>query len=146
MKNKIRNIFSDGPISYDFIINSIKKHSIKTKVGAHEIFLCQVRQDLIDEKKVISLNFSAQKEMANKVCHEIKEKTLNENEVECMHIYHSLGEVKVGQICFFVFISGKHRSNLNNLLKKIVKNIKQKAPIFGKETFEDDSYQWKKNK
>ena len=63
-----------------------------------------------------------------------------------MHIYHSLGEVKVGQICFFVFISGKHRSNLNNLLKKIVKNIKQKAPIFGKETFEDDSYQWKTNK
>ncbi len=146
MKKKIRNIFIDGSIPYDFISNSIKNHSVKTKVGAHEIFLGQVREDFIDKKKVISLIFSAQKEMANKVAHKIKEKILNENEVECMHIYHSLGEVKVGEICFFVFISGKHKKNLNDLLKKIVRKIKRKAPIFGKEIFEDDSYQWKKNK
>ena len=145
-KEKIKDVFVEGAITSEFIAKSIKNHQSKTNIGAHNIFLGQVRADNINGRSVKAIDYEAYKDMANKKFHEIKESTFQKFNITCMHIYHSLGEVKVGQICFFVFISGKHRSNLNNLLKKIVKNIKQKAPIFGKETFEDDSYQWKKNK
>ena len=145
-KEKIKDVFVEGAITSEFIAKSIKNHQSKTNIGAHNIFLGQVRADNINGRSVKAIDYEAYKDMANKKFHEIKESTFQKFNITCMHIYHSLGEVKVGQICFFVFISGKHRSNLNNFLKKIVKNIKQKAPIFGKETFEDDSYQWKKNK
>ena len=63
-----------------------------------------------------------------------------------MHIYHSLGLVNVGEICFFVFVSSEHRSPVFESLREIVNKIKDKLPIFGKELFEDQSHKWKVNK
>ena len=54
MEKKPRNIFVEGAVSASFIAESISKHSTKTNIGAHSIFLGQVRNDLIDEKKVVA--------------------------------------------------------------------------------------------
>ena len=62
-----------------------------------------------------------------------------------MHIYHSIGKVKAGEICFFVFVSSSHRSPVFQSLEKIVNEIKDRLPIFGKEIFDDKTYQWKVN-
>ena len=62
-----------------------------------------------------------------------------------MHIYHSLGIVNAGEICFFVFVSSGHRAPVFESLKGIVNEIKEKLPIFGKEIFENQSYKWKVN-
>ncbi len=44
---KIKNVFQEGAISSEFIANSIQKHQSKTNIGAHNIFLGQVRADEI---------------------------------------------------------------------------------------------------
>ena len=62
-----------------------------------------------------------------------------------MHIYHSLGEVKVGEICLFVFVSSPRRKEVFKALEYLVERIKSEAPIFGKELFEDETHQWKVN-
>jgi molybdopterin synthase catalytic subunit len=62
-----------------------------------------------------------------------------------MHIYHSKGVVKIGEICLFVFVSAPHRKVVFKALEFIVEEIKVQVPIFGKELFEDDSHQWKIN-
>ena len=62
-----------------------------------------------------------------------------------MHIYHSIGKVKAGEICFFVFVSSSQRSPVFQSLEKIVNEIKDRLPIFGKEIFDDKTYQWKVN-
>jgi molybdopterin synthase catalytic subunit len=62
-----------------------------------------------------------------------------------MHIYHSLGIVKAGEICLFVFTSSKHRSMAMNACRYVVEEIKAKAPVFGKEIMNGDQYQWKVN-
>jgi molybdopterin synthase catalytic subunit len=62
-----------------------------------------------------------------------------------MHIYHSLGTVKTGEICLFVFVSAPRRKVVYEALEFLVEAIKENMPIFGKELFEDDSYVWKKN-
>jgi molybdopterin synthase catalytic subunit len=54
--------------------------------------------------------------------------------------------VKAGEICLFVFVSSKHRQAAFDALTYIVEEVKAKVPIFGKEIFEDDTHQWKKNK
>ena len=146
MKNKtIKNVFTEGPISPDFIASSIAKHQSKTTIGAHQIFLGQVRADVVDSKTVAAIEYSAHEEMANQKMHEIREATFDKFELTCMHIYHSLGTVKAGEICLFVFVSSPRRKECFKAIEYVVEEIKAKAPIFGKEIFEDESHQWKVN-
>ena len=44
----MKNCFKDGAITPEFIATSIAHHQVKTNIGAHQIFLGQVRNDLID--------------------------------------------------------------------------------------------------
>ena len=146
MKEKKRhNVFVNGPITSDFIANSIAKHSTKTDIGAHDIFLGQVRSDIIDDKTVVAINYEASQELAGELFHEIREAAFAKYNLVCMHIYHSLGVVKVGEICLFVFVSSKHRKVAFEACQDIVEQIKAMTPIWGKEIFEDDSYVWKEN-
>ncbi len=50
-ERKPKNIFVQGPVLSSFIADSIQKHSTKTDIGAHSIFLGQVRSDDIEGKK-----------------------------------------------------------------------------------------------
>ena len=134
-----------GAISPHFIGESIAKHQSKTTIGAHDIFLGQVRADVIDGKIVAAIEYTAYEEMANNKFHEIREAAFEKFNLNCMHIYHSLGTVKAGELCLFVFVSSPHRKEVFEALQYIVEEIKVEVPIFGKELFEDDSYQWKVN-
>jgi molybdopterin synthase catalytic subunit len=145
METKIKNVFKEGAISPDFIANSIAKHQSKTQIGAHDIFLGQVRADEIEGKTVSAIEYTAYETMANQKFHEIREVTFSKYEITCMHIYHSLGKVKTGEICLFVFVSSPHRRVAFEALEYVVEEIKAHVPVFGKELFEDDSYQWKVN-
>ncbi len=142
----MKNCFKEGPISTEFIGESIAHHQVKTNIGAHQIFLGQVRMDEINGKKVVAIDYSAHEEMANKVFHDIREATFEKFDLTCMHIYHSKGIVKAGEICLFVFVSSKHRKIALQAIEYLVEEIKANVPVFGKELFEDDSYVWKKNK
>ncbi len=145
MKDTIKDIFVKGGISPEKIAKLIAAHQSKTGIGAHDIFLGQVRADQVAGKTVRAIEFTAQRDMANKICHDIKEQTFEKHPIHCMHIYHSIGEVKAGEICIFVFVSAAHRTAVFKALQEVVNNIKANVPIFGKELFEDDSHQWKKN-
>ena len=142
----MKNFFLNGPISPDFISNSIYKHQIKHNIGAHNIFLGQVRKDTIKSNVVSAIEYSAYEEMANKKITEIRESTFEKFDLTCLHIYHSLGVVEVGQIGFFVFVSSSRRKNVYDATKFIVDMIKNTVPIFGKEIFENKEYNWKVNK
>lgn len=145
MEHKIKNIFVEGAIAPSKIAESIGHHQSKTEIGAHNIFLGQVRADEIGGKKINAIEYTAQTEIANQGCHEIREAAFSKYDLSCMHIYHSLGVVKTGEICFFVFVSSPHRGPVFDSLSEIVNEIKDKLPIFGKELFEDQSHQWKVN-
>lgn len=142
---KPKTVFIEGAISSEFIGNSIAKHQTKTSIGAHNIFLGQVRADDIEGKVVSAIDYTAYEDMANKKFHEIREATFDKFNLTCMHIYHSLGKVKVGQICLFVFVSSPRRKEVFKALEYVVEEIKAKAPVFGKEIFEDETHQWKVN-
>ena len=138
-------VFKQGPISPEFIAESIAKHQSKTTIGAHDIFLGQVRADEIDGKPVVAIEYTAYEAMANKAFHEIRERTFEKFEITCMHIYHSLGRVKAGEICLFVFVSSPHRRVAFDALEYVVESIKSEVPVYGKECFEDQTHQWKVN-
>lgn len=141
----IKNVFQQGAISAEFIGNAIAKHQSKTTIGAHDIFLGQIRADVIDGKEVKAIEYTAYEDMANQKIQAIRAAAFEKFNLECMHIYHSLGTVKAGEICFFVFVSGPRRNDVFNAIEYLVNTIKADAPIFGKEIFENDTHQWKVN-
>ena len=143
---KIKNVFKEGAITSGFIGNSIRKHQSKTTIGAHNIFLGQVRADIIENKTVVAIEYSAYEDMANEKFDAIREATFKKFDLTCMHIYHSLGAVKAGEICLFVFASSTRRKIVFKAIEYIVEEIKAHVPVFGKEIFEDDTHQWKTNK
>ena len=142
---KKKNVFIQGEITSAFIANAIAKHQSKTEIGAHNIFLGQVRKDQVEGQTVSAIEFSCYEEMAEKKLSEIREETFAKYDLTCMHIYHSLGTVNLGEICFFVFVSATHRPQVYEATEYIVNRIKEEVPIFGKELFETGEYQWKKN-
>lgn len=141
-----KNVFIQGAISPEKIASSIAHHQVKTNIGAHDIFLGQVRADEIDGKTVSAIEYTAYEEMALKTFHDIRETTFDKFDLTCMHIYHSLGSVKAGEICLFVFTSSAHRKEAMDACRYLVEEIKAKAPVFGKEVFEDQTHSWKVNK
>lgn len=145
MGKKIKNIFIQGAISPAFIAESIAKHSSKKDIGAHSIFLGQIREDMIDGKPVKAIEYTAYEEMALEQMSTIRESVFAKYNLTCMHIYHSLGVVESGEICLFVFTSSKHRSAAAQACNEVVEKIKAELQIWGKEIFSDESHQWKVN-
>lgn len=142
---KAKNIFVNGPINPSFISESIARHSTKTDIGAHNIFLGQVRKDIIDNKEITAIDYTAYEEMALEKMQEIREAIFKKYPLTCMHVHHSLGKVATGEICLFVFTSAMHRKEAIDACEELVERIKGELPVWGKEIFADETYKWKRN-
>jgi molybdopterin synthase catalytic subunit len=143
---KPKNIFVEGPVSPVKIGEDIAHHQKKTNIGAHSIFMGQVRADSVDGAAVLAIEYTAHQEMALSAMHEIREAIFAKYPLTCLHITHSLGLVKAGEICLFVFASAVHRKEAMAACEEVVERIKKELPIWGKELFDDNQYQWKENK
>jgi len=142
---KHKNIFVGGAISPLFIAEKIQAHQDKLNIGGHSIFLGQVRADDIENKIVTAIEYTSYEELALEQMAAIREETFSKYDLTCMHIYHSLGKVKAGEICLFVFTSSSHRKAAIDACEDVVERIKKELPVWGKELFEDVTYQWKEN-
>lgn len=132
----------EGAISAEFIAKSIAGHQSKTGIGAHTIFLGQVRADDMNGKTVTAIEYSAYSEMAEKEFHRIREEAFAKFDLTCLHIYHSTGRVKSGEISLFVMVSSKHRKESLKAQEFLVEEIKHAVPIWKKEFFTDGSENW----
>jgi len=141
----MKKVFLEGAISSAFIADSIAKHQSKHSIGAHNIFLGQVRADEVGDQKVVAIEYTTYEEMANEKLHEIREAAFEKFDLTCIHIYHSLGTVKVGEICIFVFVSSPRRKQVYEATEWLVNKVKEEVPIFGKEVLDNEEHQWKVN-
>ncbi|MCX2575304.1 molybdenum cofactor biosynthesis protein MoaE [Pedobacter sandarakinus] len=143
--HQFKNIFKEGTISPTFIADSISKHQSKTNIGAHSIFLGQVRQDEIDGNQVQAIEYTTYQELALAKMHEIREEMFQKYSLTCLHVYHSLGKVNAGEICLFIFTSSVRRKAAMAACEELVERIKAELPIWGKEIFDNETIQWKEN-
>ncbi len=157
--HKQRDIFVDGAIDPAFIAQSIAKHATRTDIGGHEIFLGQVRSDVVmpsaveaqpttsnqQPTTVAAIEYTAYREMANEQMTMIREEAFARWPITCLHVHHSLGLIATGQLCFFVFASAAHRQAAREAVAYVTDEVKKRLPIFGKEIMTDDSHLWKHN-
>jgi molybdopterin synthase catalytic subunit len=158
--HKKRDIFVEGPIAPAFIAESIAKHATKHDIGAHEIFLGQVRADAMvsqdlatsglttdnqQRTTVQAIEYTAYCEMANEQMTAIREEVFARWPITCLHVHHSQGIIKAGELCFFVFASAAHRQTAREAVAFVTDEVKKRLPIFGKEILEGGAHTWKRN-
>jgi len=138
-----KNHLIEGPISPEFIAAKIEKHHGRNQIGAHSMFLGQVRADKSDGRQTIGIEYSAYNDMVSKTIKEIKEDLFSRyNDLICLHVWHSTGMVEVGEVSLLVLISSGHRKQSFKALEDIVEQIKSKLPVWKKEIFDDGSHLW----
>lgn len=152
-QHKPRDIFVEGPIDPAFIATSIAKHATRTDIGAHEIFLGQVRADPVGlgsvdpASTVCAIEYTAYRDMANEQMTAIREEAFARwPGMTCLHVHHSLGTIKAGELCFMVFASAPHRREAREAVAWVTDAVKERLPIFGRELFEGGGHTWKENR
>ena len=150
--HRVKDIFVEGPIDPAFIATSIAKHATRTDIGAHEIFLGQVRADQPSTSNpqpatVQAIEYTAYRDMALERMTAIREEAFSKwPSMTCLHVHHGLGAIKAGELCFMVFASAPHRQAAREAVAWVVDRIKAELPIFGKEIFHDGAHDWKVNR
>lgn len=152
-EHRKRDIFVEGAIPPSFVAESVAKHATRTDIGAHEIFLGQVRSDAIvgaDDHPTVTtvsaIEYTAYRDMANEQMIAIREEAFARwPEMTCLHVHHSQGVVKAGELCFMVFASASHRQQAREAVAYVTDEVKKRLPIFGKEILSDTTHVWKRN-
>ena len=153
-KHKVRDIFVDGPIDPQFVATSLAKHATRLDIGAHELFLGQVRADVMvspsnhgpEGTTVEAIEYTAYRDMALERMTDIREEAFAQwPSMTCLHVHHSLGRIPAGQLGFFVFASAPHRQAAREAVAWVVDRIKADLPIFGREVLSDSTHVWKRN-
>jgi molybdopterin synthase catalytic subunit len=117
-----------------------------TLAGAIAVFAGRVRADQIEGNSVEWIEFTAQQALAEQIAARIIEEGKNKFGILRADIWHSLGKVKTGDVCFLVKVVGKHRAESFAALSYIVDEVKSRCPVFGKEMLTGGKYRWKENK
>ncbi|HAY35092.1 MAG TPA: molybdenum cofactor biosynthesis protein MoaE [Ignavibacteria bacterium] len=134
MKLKYKYL-SEGKIDPEKIYSGLKSNESNTDSGAQFIFIGRVRSDIVNERKVKALLYSAYNDMAEKIIGEIREEIINEFELTGLDVIHGIGNIKAGEISFYVSGISAHRSRTSEAVDKTVKRIKKEVPIWKKDVF-----------
>lgn len=140
-----RKLFLDGAISLDLISRIIQQHATDNSTGAYSIFMGQVRGDVIGNTRVKAIDYTAHHEIACEKFEEIRARLYATYHINSLHVYHSIGLVKAGDICFFVLAASGHRNDAIRACEEAVSLVKSELPVWGKILLEDDSATWKEN-
>lgn len=140
----VKNYLISGPIMDNEISSLIKNLGEDTSAGGHSFFLGQARADILNGKKVKAIEYSAYEEMVKSEAEKIKSEILWEfGDVKNIDIIHSTGLVKAGGISLLVVVSAGHRHQATAACAKAVELVKERLPVWKKEIFDDDTYEWK---
>lgn len=134
----------NGPITTEIISVMISEAGNHKDSGGVSLFLGQVRDDIIDGKRVAAIEYSAYEPMVNQEAEKIKNEIMSEyNDVHSVEIVHSAGIVKAGEISLFVKVVAGHRKQAIGACSEVVERLKKRLPVWKKELFEDDTHRWR---
>jgi molybdopterin synthase catalytic subunit len=140
-----QNIFIDGAIPASLISGAILQQGKNRSTGAYSLFLGQVRQDGTEGSRVKAIEYTAHTGMANRKFDEIRASLVSRFQISSLFVYHSLGTVQAGEICFFVLAASGHRKEAINACNEAVERVKSELAIWGKLILENDTVKWKEN-
>jgi molybdopterin synthase catalytic subunit len=134
---------SIGPLNPGFIHEVTTQYASDPSIGANAVFLGRVREDSENGITVTGIDYSAYDEMIDPVIQEIMDQLFLEyDDLKGVHILHSTGLVKTGEISLFVMVLAGHRQQAFRAIEHCVELVKEKLPVWKKEFLSDGSERW----
>ena len=125
-----------GPITPLHISELMTSGNNDPGAGAVSVFIGKVRNDEVDGKSVMALEYSAYEEMAGKEADEIVNTVkLAFSDVRTVIIVHSTGIVKAGETSLFIMVTSGHRDHATRACRHALEMVKEKLPVWKKEIF-----------
>ncbi|MBW4551957.1 MAG: molybdenum cofactor biosynthesis protein MoaE [Aphanocapsa sp. GSE-SYN-MK-11-07L] len=98
-----------------------------------------------DGRPVIALEYQAYEPMALKVFSQIAAEIRGDwPEVRTVVIHHRTGRLEIGEISVLIAVGCPHRAEAFAACQSAIDTLKQNAPIWKKEWFSAEEYQWSK--
>lgn len=125
-------------------ITLLLSQSHHVSCGAVVLFSGDVRNNNVG-KQVQFLEFEAFEELANSMIFEILETAKTTWKLQIATCQHRIGKVSVLESAVCVITSSAHRKEAYQANQYIMERIKHEAPIWKKEVYTDNSYEWGNN-
>lgn len=145
MKAEAEQLFIEGPIAPEYIASVIAAYAARTDLGAHSLFLGQVRNDEKAEGRVAVIDYTTYAEMAVEKAAEMMAELTEQYALSSIHLRHSLGRVPAGGISLFVLVASRHRRAAIEGCSALVERLKKELPVWGQEITDQQQSNWKEN-
>ena len=113
--------------------------AITPEAGGIDVFIGTVR-NMTKGKSVVRLEFEAYESMALKEMEKIAAYALTKWPVHKILIHHRTGVLAVGEIPVIIVVSAAHRGAAFEACRYAIDTLKETAPIWKKEVFEDGEH------
>jgi molybdopterin synthase catalytic subunit len=123
---------TEKPIDIQKVINTASSLG----AGAVNVFIGTVR-NTAHGKNVLWLEYEAYESMAVSEIRKIIDEAANRWPLLGWAVSHRVGTLKPGEVSVVVAVSSPHRQQSFEACQFIIDTLKEKAPIFKKEIFED---------
>ncbi len=104
--------------------------------GAVLVFVGTVR-DHKQGRRVLGIDYVAYEPMAHKILQRIGREILARWSLRRVILVHRLGRLQVGEASVAILVASPHRAGGFDALREAIEALKQDAPIWKKERFED---------
>ncbi|XP_072227628.1 molybdopterin synthase catalytic subunit isoform X2 [Leuresthes tenuis] len=144
MSEEPRDVFklSRDWLSVQEVVDTVSSSSC----GAVSVFMGTTREDEVDGRKVVGLEYEAYEPMAqsefSRLCADIRARWPAVLHI-CVH--HRLGWVKVGEASVVMAISSPHRHDGQEAVQHCISQLKAAVPIWKKEVYDTQEASWKEN-
>ncbi|MCO5143790.1 MAG: molybdenum cofactor biosynthesis protein MoaE [Oligoflexia bacterium] len=138
MKNNIECKIVESKVSETEIFQKVHR----PENGGMNFFFGSVR-DFNADKKVIAVSYDSFEPLAIKVLEEIsKEAIVKWGDSLNIYVVHRVGRLKCGEISVGVGVSSRHRDESYQASRYIIEQLKNRVPIWKKETYENGETAW----
>ena len=122
---------TEAPLSIDEAYAAVRRPDC----GAVAVFVGTAR-DHHDGKKVVSLSYSAFREMAEKEFARIAEEARKRWAIGEVYIAHRTGKLEIGDASVVIAVSAPHRAPAFEACRHAIETLKKSAPIWKEEFYE----------
>ena len=119
----------EGSVSIDEALEAVAAPD----AGGTVAFLGTVRDHSVEMDRVERLEYSAYREMAEKVLREVAEEAAGRWPLGGVAVFHAVGDLSIGDPTVVVACSSGHRGEAFEACRFVIDEVKGRAPIWKKE-------------
>ena len=132
----VRAEVTEAPISVTELADAVQDAA----AGAVVTFEGVVRNHDAD-RAVTGIGYSCHP-TADQVVEQIAQDVAQRGRVRALGVVHRVGDLSVGEAALAVAVSSDHRAEAFAVCSEIVEEVKQRLPVWKRQTFTDGSTQW----